>query len=307
MSSGSPERVRAAVPRAAAGIIAGRAPNAEVVAIEDQEDLDGFGFLVPVPYRQGEFAARLAGLTDLRIVQTLSAGVDALADDVPAQVTLCSARGARDNAVAEWVLGALLGWSSRVLEGSRARSWGKQTPLIDIAEATVLIVGMGSIGNAVADRLTPFGAEIVPVASRARDGLHGVDELPELLAGADAVVLLTPLTDATRGLIDATALSRMRDGALLVNAGRGAIVDTDALLAEVTTGRIRAVLDVTDPEPLPDDHPLWQASGVLCITPHIGGNSPRANRLAAELAGDQLARFCAGEALVNVVRQGESP
>lgn len=307
MNAGSPVRVRAAVPRAAVEIIAGRAPEAEVFAIEDQEDLRGFGFLVPVPYRQGELAARLAGLGDLRVVQTLSAGVDALADDVPAAVTLCSARGARDSAVAEWVLGALLGWSSRVLEGARARSWGEQTPIIDVAETTVLIVGMGSIGDAVAARLSPFGAEIVGVASRARDGLHGVDELPELLADADVVVLLTPLTDATRGLIDAAALARMRDGALLINAARGAVVDADALLAEVMTGRIRAVLDVTDPEPLPDEHALWGAPGVLSITPHIGGNSPRAHRLAAELAGDQLARFCAGEALVNVVRQGESP
>jgi phosphoglycerate dehydrogenase-like enzyme len=307
VSPSTADTVRAAVPRAAVEIIADRAPGAEVVAIEDQQDLHGFGFLVPVPFRQGELGARLTGLSDLRVVQTLSAGVDALADDVPAAVTLCSARGARDGAVAEWVLGALLGWSTRVLDGARARSWGEQTPLVDIAESTVLIVGMGSIGNAVADRLSPFGAEIVPVVSHARDGMHGVDELPELLAGADAVVLLTPLTDATRGLIDAAALSRMPDGALLINAARGAVVDTDALLAEVTTGRLRAVLDVTDPEPLPDDHPLWRAPGVLAITPHIGGNSPRAHRLAAELAGDQLARFCAGEALVNVVRQGESP
>jgi phosphoglycerate dehydrogenase-like enzyme len=307
VSPRSQDTVRAAVPRAAVEIIAGRAPDATVVAIEDQEDLRGFQFLVPVPNGQGEFAARLAGLPDLRVVQTLSAGVDALANEVPAQVTLCSARGARDGTVAEWVLGALLGWSSRMLEGSRARSWGEPTPLIDLAETTVLIVGMGSIGRAVADRLSPFGAEIVPVASRARDGVHAVDELPELLARADAVVLLTPLTDATRGLIDATALSRLRDGALLINAARGAVVDTGALLAEVTTGRIHAVLDVTDPEPLPDDHPLWQAPGVLAITPHIGGNSPRADRLASELAGDQLARFCAGEALVNLVSQGESP
>jgi phosphoglycerate dehydrogenase-like enzyme len=307
VSPSSEDIVRAAVPRAAVEIIAGRAPDAAVVAIEDQEDLRGFQFLVPVPYRQGELAARLAGLPQLRVVQTLSAGVDALADDVPGQVTLCSARGARDGTVAEWVLGALLGWSSRVLEGARAHSWGEQTPLVDLSEATVLIVGMGSIGQAVADRLAPLGTEIVGVASHARDVLHGVDELPELLAGADAVVLLTPLTDATQGLIDAAALSRMRDGALLINAARGAVVDTDALLAEVTSGRIRAVLDVTDPEPLPDDHPLWHAPGVLAITPHIGGNSPRAHRLASELAGDQLARFCAGEALVNVVRQGESP
>jgi phosphoglycerate dehydrogenase-like enzyme len=226
---------------------------------------------------------------------------------VPDQVTLCRARGARDSIVAEWVVGALLGWSTHLLTGARSRSWGGQTPLVDLAEATVLIVGMGSIGQAVAERLAPFGAEVVGVASHAREGLHGVDELPELLPGADAVVILTPLTDATHGLMDRAALAAMHDGAVIVNAARGPVLDAEALLAETQTGRISAVLDVTDPEPLPDDHPLWRAPGVLAITPHIGGNSPRAHRLAAELAGDQLARFCAGEELINVVHQGESP
>jgi phosphoglycerate dehydrogenase-like enzyme len=120
-------------------------------------------------------------------------------------------------------------------------------------------------------------------------------------------VLLTPLTEATRGLIDAAALGQMRDGALLVNAARGAVVDTDALVTETASGRLLAVLDVTDPEPLPDGHPLWEAPGVLSITPHIGGDSPRANRLSAELAGDQLARFCAGEPLLNIVQEGRRP
>ena len=117
---------------------------------------------------------------------------------------------------------------------------------------------------------------MIGVASRARDDLHGVDELPELLPDADAVVVLAPLTDATRGLIGTRELAPMRDGAVLINAARGPVVDTDALVAEVTTGRLRAVLDVTDPEPLPDDHPLWSAPGVLSITPHIAGDSPPA-------------------------------
>ena len=120
---------------------------------------------------------------------------------------------------------------------------------------------------------------------------------------ADAVVILAPLTDATRGLIDARRLAAMRDGAVLINAARGPVVDTDALVAEVTTGRLRAVLDVTDPEPLPDGHPLWSAPGVLSITPHIAGDSPAGNARAAALAGDQLARWVAGEELHNVVRR----
>jgi phosphoglycerate dehydrogenase-like enzyme len=161
---------------------------------------------------------------------------------------------------------------------------------------------MGSIGRRVQQYLAPVGTEVIGVASRAREALNGIDELPALLPAADAVVVLTPLTDATRGLIGARELAAMRDGAVLVNAARGPVVDTDALLAEVGTGRLRAVLDVTDPEPLPDAHPLWSAPGVVAITPHIAGDSPGGNARAAELAGEQLARWCAGEELLNIVR-----
>jgi phosphoglycerate dehydrogenase-like enzyme len=285
-------------------VIAARAPDAELVEIDGRDDLGGLEFIVPLPYRSGELAEVIGGLSELRVVQTLSAGVDQLADAVPAHVTLCSARGARDAPVAEWVLGALLGARTHLLERAHAQTWGERLSVADLAGATVLILGMGSIGEAVAARLAPFGAEVVGVASHARDGLHGVDELPALLPVADAVVVLTPLTEATRGLMDAARLGHMKDGALLINAGRGPVLDTDALLAETASGRLYAVLDVTDPEPLPDGHPLWRAPGVLSITPHIGGNSERAHRFAAELAGDQLARFTAGEPLVNVVHQG---
>ena len=168
----------------------------------------------------------------------------------------------------------------------------------------MLIVGLGSIGELVRTRLEALGTTVVGVVSRARDGLHGIDELPALLPRANAVVLLTPLTDRTHGLIGAAELAAMPDGAVLVNAARGPVVDTDALLAEVAGGRLRAVLDVTDPEPLPDDHPLWSAPGVLSITPHVGGDSPLGWRRATEFAGDQLARWSAGEELLNVVRKG---
>jgi phosphoglycerate dehydrogenase-like enzyme len=163
---------------------------------------------------------------------------------------------------------------------------------------------MGSIGRLVESRLAPLGTNVVGVGSHAHDDLHGIDELADLLPRADAVVLLTPLTDSTRGLIGAVELAAMADGTLLVNAARGPIVDTDALLNEVSSGRLRAVLDVTDPEPLPDEHPLWRALGVLCITPHLAGDSPAGNAHAAALAGEQLARWCAGEPLQNIVRQG---
>jgi phosphoglycerate dehydrogenase-like enzyme len=169
-----------------------------------------------------------------------------------------------------------------------------------LADRTVLILGYGSIGRALAARLEPFECEVVKVARRARpaERVHGIEELAELLPAADVVVLLTPLTPESRGLVDAGFLARMRDGALLVNVARGPVVDTAALLAELSARRLRAALDVTDPEPLPADHPLWHAPGVL-ITPHVGGPSsaflPRAKRVLRE----QILRFERGEPLAD--------
>jgi phosphoglycerate dehydrogenase-like enzyme len=284
------ERVREAAP---AGV--------EVVAIDDGLDLGAVDFLVPSSGEARVFEA-LPGLDRVEVVQVLSAGTDRIEERMPPGATLCSARGARDGPVAEWVVAALLGATSRTLECARLDTWTDRE-VLDLESWSVLIVGMGSIGRHVARLLEPFGTRVVGVASRARDGLHGVDELPDLLPAADAVVVLTPLTDDTRGLIGAAELAAMRDGALLVNAGRGAVVDTDALLAEVADPpRLRAVLDVTDPEPLPDGHPLWTAPGVLSITPHIAGDSILGHRRAIDLAARQLTRWAAGEPLENVVR-----
>ncbi|HEY0279951.1 MAG TPA: NAD(P)-dependent oxidoreductase [Solirubrobacterales bacterium] len=271
----------------------------EVVLLDDDLDLETIDFLIPSTADKGTLAA-LPGLTRVAVVQTISAGTDWVEGRVPAGATLCNARGTRDRPVAEWVMAALLGASSRTLEGAPATSWS-EIELEDLESWTVLIVGMGSIGRQVAAFLEPFGARVVGVASRARDDLHGADELPRLLPSADAVVVLAPLTDDTHGLIAAAELAAMRDGALLVNAARGAVVDTDALVAEVGSGRLRAVLDVTDPEPLPDGHPLWTAPGVLSITPHIAGDSPLGHRRAIDFAALQIARWLAGEELENVV------
>jgi phosphoglycerate dehydrogenase-like enzyme len=295
--------LRAAVTQRAVQAVRDRAPEGVAVeALEDGVDLDGVDFLVP----NHDSAVREAvpGLTRLSVVQLLSAGTDSWEGVVPEQATLCSARGARDGPVTEWVLGALLGASTGLLHCARERAWDRDRHLDDLGGWTVLVVGLGSIGHMVQSRLQALGTTVIGVASHARDAVHGVDELPGLLPEADAVVLLTPLTEATRGLIGAGELAAMPDGAVLVNAARGPVVDSDALLAEVAGGRLRAVLDVTDPEPLPDDHPLWNAPGVLSITPHVGGDSPLGWQRAAALAGDQLARWCAGEELLNVVRKG---
>ena len=161
-------------------------------------------------------------------------------------------------------------------------------------------MGHGAVGQAVEDRLRPFETTVTRVARTARDGVHGIDELPRLLPTADVVVLLVPLTDETRGLVDAGFLAAMKDGALLVNLARGPVVDTEALVAALHTERITAALDVVDPEPLPADSPLWDAPGLL-VSPHVGGMSsamwPRAHRLVR----DQLHRWAAGEPLWNVM------
>ena len=250
-----------------------------------------------------ELLQLLAGMEKLRVVQTLSAGIDWLRELIPAGVTLCDAAGTRDVAVAEWVLAAIL--SSVKLVGEmrdrqRAHSW-QWSESQDLADKTVTILGYGSIGAAVEARLRPFEVKIVRVARRARPGVHPVTDLPPLLEKTDVLVVVLPLTMATTGLLGGKSLSRLPEGALLVNASRGAILDTEALLGLLEEERVRAVLDVTDPEPLPPGHPLWDAKGVL-ITPHIAGDSPLAQRRAWELVGEQVRRYARGEALVNVVR-----
>jgi phosphoglycerate dehydrogenase-like enzyme len=247
----------------------------------------------------------LARMPGLRVVQVLSAGVDWIVDKIPDGVTLCSARGARDGAMGEWVVGALLAdaKSARACAEHQARREWAEITLGDLAGARVLVVGFGSIGRTLEAMLAPFDCEVVGVARRPRDGVRGMDELPALLGEADAVVNLLPLTDETRGAFAARQFGAMREGALYVNAGRGETTDTDALVDALQSGRIRAVLDVVDPEPLPPSHPLWTAPGVM-ISPHRAGDTPAGDRAAWALAAEQLRRYAAGEELRNVVVDG---
>jgi phosphoglycerate dehydrogenase-like enzyme len=167
----------------------------------------------------------------------------------------------------------------------------------------VVLLGAGSIGSAVEARLAPFGATIVRVARRPRPGVLTMAELPAVLPTADIVVSLLPLTPETRGVVDARFLAAMPDGALLVNASRGGIVDTAALTAEVVQRRLRAAVDVTDPEPLPDGHPLWSAPGVI-LTPHVASDVHAEIPRAWQLAFEQVGRYARGEPLINVVTDG---
>jgi phosphoglycerate dehydrogenase-like enzyme len=263
-----------------------------------------------------EIADRLPGLFDelpqLKVIQSLSAGVDWLLPKVPPGVVVCRAVGVHDGPVSEWVVAAILAMQRRLpefVEFQRRGEWNRSTvepPAIDDLDGrTVLIVGHGSIGRALAARLAPFGARVVGVARRARDDTQPVSALPDLLPQADIVVNLLPLTPETEHFVDAAFLPRMKPGALFVNAGRGKTVDTEALLEALRAGRIRAALDVTDPEPLPADHPLWRAPNVL-ITPHIAGAVARWQERGYRFAGEQIRRLAAAEPLVGVESQTAS-
>jgi phosphoglycerate dehydrogenase-like enzyme len=238
----------------------------------------------------------------LRVVQTLTAGYEHALPYLPHEVTLCNAGRLHDTSTAELAvtlaLASLRGIPDFV-RGQDAGQW-RHRRWESLADKRVLILGYGGIGAAVERRLAGFETEIVRVARRPRDGVVPMSELPELLPRADVVMVCVPLTDATRRLVDAAFLALMPDGALLVNVARGGVVDTDALVAELGSGRLRAALDVTDPEPPPPGHPLWTCPGLL-LSPHVGGNStaflPRAHRLIE----DQLHRFAAGERLHHIV------
>ncbi|MGV9284434.1 2-hydroxyacid dehydrogenase [Streptomyces sp. NPDC003730] len=267
-------------------------------------------YVVPYMKPSGVGVRPLPGMRSVQVVQTLSAGIDHVEPGLrhlPAGVRLCNARGVHEASTAELTLALILASLRGIPDFVRAQDRGEWLGGFRpaLADRTVLIVGYGSIGAAIEDRLVPF--EVAPVVRVARSAratergpVHPLTELPALLPEADVVVLSTPLTEATRGLVDAEFLARMKDGALLVNVARGPVVDTKALLAELESGRLTAALDVTDPEPLPPGHPLWHAPGIV-VSPHAGGPTtaflPRAKRLLV----DQLNRFVNREPLRNVI------
>jgi phosphoglycerate dehydrogenase-like enzyme len=270
---------------------------------EPVPDLAEVDLLVPYMRIRAPLFELLAGPPGrLRVIQTLSAGVDWLVGRVPEHVMVCNARGVFDAPLAEWVVGAILAMQRGLIQARDAQArheWEAIEPP-ELSGRRVVILGLGSIGTAIADRLRPFGVELIGVGRTARDGVRGVAELDVVLPDAEILVNILPLTSATTGLLDARRLGLLPDGALVVNAGRGPTIETAALVDELRAGRIRAALDVTDPEPLPHDHPLWGLPNVL-ITPHIGGDTPASTIRTFELAGDQIRRFAAGEPLINEV------
>lgn len=259
-------------------------------------------FYVPRYMGPQEDLALMAHMPNLQVVQLLTAGYDAALSYLPGGVTLCNAGGVHDASTAELAVGLILA-SLRGLDAfARAMPAGGwlYSRREALADKRVLIVGAGGVGRAVRARLEPFEAAVTLVGRSARPGVNAAQDLPDLLGSADIVVLAVPLDDATRGMVDTAFLARMRDRALIVNVSRGPVVVTDALVEAVASGRIRAALDVTDPEPLPPGHPLWTLPDVL-ISPHVGGNTsaflPRARRLVV----DQMRRFATGQPLDFVV------
>lgn len=279
-----------------------------------------------LPLYPKQAAAARPHIRSVQVVQSQFAGVDAFLSFVPPGATLCDAQGVHDIPVAEWIVAAILAslkyipfyvrmqatgdWKQRIgaetlyLE-THPGEQPKMPPALadELTGKTVLIVGHGSIGRATEERLRPFDVTMLRIGRRRREGVEPEDRLDDLLAQADVVILLVPLTEQTRGFINRERLAAMKHGALLVNAARGPVVDTDALVEALHAGRIHAAVDVTDPEPLPTGHPLWSAPNLL-ITPHIAGSSPGMMDRVMRFIGDQCRRYLAGEPLAHVVTEG---
>ncbi|MGI8678219.1 MAG: 2-hydroxyacid dehydrogenase [Jatrophihabitans sp.] len=244
----------------------------------------------------------LERLTALRVVQLVSAGVEPWLPVVPDGVLLCNGRGIHGGSTAELAVAGMLAVLRRIPDFEKAQREHRWDRLqsVGLTGRRVLVLGAGDIGRRIAGVAEVLDAQTSLVARTARDGVHALDDLPALLPEHDVVAIALPLTPDTEGLVNAEFLAAMPDGALLVNIARGSIVDTDALLGELTTRRLHAFLDVTEPEPLPHDHPLWDAPNLL-LTPHVGGGTEGWERRAYALVREQVLRLRAGTDLVNQV------
>ncbi|MFJ5699584.1 2-hydroxyacid dehydrogenase [Arthrobacter sp. NPDC093139] len=287
-------------------------PHADVTVLEwdfasepPQQRID----IVVPPYKGGAQVLRRLEDVETALVQSQSIGYDGVADSLPAGRVFANAAGVHETSTAELVLAMVLASQRefpRLLRNQQEGFW-ETRPTASLADSRVLILGYGGVGKAIEQRLIPFETSVTRVASQARTDergeVHGIDELPALLPEHDIVVVGVPLSDATRHLIDDAFLAAMPDGALLVNVARGPVADTDAIVRHTSAGRIRAALDVTDPEPLPRDHPLWSTPGVI-ITPHVGGASAAMPPRMGRLLQRQIDLMLAGQPPANVVLGG---
>lgn len=265
---------------------------------------DRIDVVVP-PYLGGQKLEALTGVTT-RLVQSQLIGFDGVADSLPPGHVFANATTVHETSTAELTVTLILAAQRGIPDFVRASSEGRWAPAVheSLADRTVLLIGYGGVGRAIEARLLPFETIVVRVARSARADergqVHAIDELPELLPHADIVVVAVPLGESTTGLVDDAFLARMRDGALLVNIARGGVADTDALLAHASSGRLRLALDVTEPEPLPDGHPLFALPNVL-ISPHVGGASTAMMPRMARLLHRQIDRLLRGDEPENIV------
>ncbi|HEV7421814.1 MAG TPA: 2-hydroxyacid dehydrogenase [Mycobacterium sp.] len=252
--------------------------------------------------------ARFVELAGLRLVQTLNAGYEQWLPLLPAGVMLSNGRGAHGGSSAEWVVAALLAVYRDLGVFNKQQSEGvwRRKDTETLIGKRVVVLGAGDLAVNLAARLAPFETEVALVGRRARPGVHALADIDALLPNADAVVVLLPESEVTHHIVNAEFLARLRDGAVVVNAGRGGSVDTDALLAELTSGRLRAALDVTDPEPLPAGHPLWSAPGLL-LTPHVAGSTAGAWERAWAVALRQIEVYAGGGQPPNLVAGPGAP
>lgn len=258
--------------------------------------------LIPAPGAQKVTDTLFAELPNLKLIQLLSAGAEDWIASVPDGVLLSTCRGAHGGSTAEWVVAVLLSLYRELpafTADQATRHWGRR-PTDTLQGKRALVVGAGDLGQQLQRKLEAFDTRVTLVGMSARDGVRGVEELPELLGGFDIVALMVPLTSRTRGMVDAGFLAAMKDGAVLVNAARGPVVDTDALVAELRTGRLRAALDVTEPEPLPSEHPLWEMPGLI-LTPHVGGAVHGVRSRSYAVAAAEIGRYAGGELPNNLV------
>lgn len=271
---------------------------------------DRIDVVVP-PYMGGSSVLSALEGVDVGLVQGQSIGYDGVADALPEGIPFANAASVHEASTAELAVGMMIAAQRQLPRFVRAQERGEWSPVFaeSLADRRVLLVGFGGVGTAIARRLAPFEVELTAVARTARteqiDGIgevsvHGMDDLDALLPGAEIIVLSLPSTDETHHLFDAARIARMAPGALLVNVGRGPLVETDALVAALNSGAIRAASDVFEEEPLPTGHPLWSAPNLL-ITPHGGGASTAMNPRMARLIRRQIDRMLAGEPPVNIV------
>lgn len=265
---------------------------------------------VVLPYGfKDDYTEQLHSVPGLKLVQTQSTGYDAIPAMAGEGVAVASAAGVHAAATAEMAVGLAIASLRGIDVAVRNQLQGIWKPerFAGLADRKVLLVGVGGIGEEIAKRLDAFEVELTRVGSTARTDhrgeVHGSDELLDLAPTHDVLIIITPLSESTRGLVGKELLAALPDGALVVNVARGAVVDSDALTAEVLSGRLNAAIDVFDPEPLPQDHPLWSAENAL-ITPHNGGNTGAFWPRIVKLLRSQLATLAAGREPINLAVPG---